>query len=157
LLVRAPGPEPAGAPGPKRIDALASLLDIAPTVAGLFGLPREACVRAGFRGRSLVAPDFAEGNERVLMTRSAGDPAAYAFRDRRMTLIAFPDGRAQLFDRQADPGEARDLATLETAALQQRLGTLAAHRETLERKPEPDDAQPSAKTQEALRALGYMR
>jgi arylsulfatase A-like enzyme len=157
LIVRGPGRERPGALGPKRIAALASLLDVAPTVAGLFGLPREACVRAGFRGRSLVAPDFGEGDERALLVRSAGDLPAFALRDHRMTLIVPSKGRAQLFDRQADSGETRDLAAVEVAALQQRLDTLAAHRKTLERKPEPDDAQPSARTQEALRALGYVR
>ena len=157
LIVRGPGPETPGAPGPKRIDALASLLDIAPTVAGLFGLPREACVRAGFRGRSLIAADFAEGDERLLMTRSAGDPAAYALRDRRTTLIVSPKGQAQVFDRQASPGETQDLAAAQPELLQQRLDALAAHRAALGQATELEEASPSPRTREALRALGYTR
>jgi len=157
LIVRRPGREALGAAGPKRVDALASLLDLAPTVAGLFGLPPEVATRAGFRSRSLIAPDFEEGGERTLMTRSAGDLPAFALRDHRMTLIVSSKGQAQLFDRQADPGETQDLAAAQPELLQRRLDALAAHRAALGRATETDEPRPSPRTQEALRALGYVR
>jgi len=157
LIVRRPGLEAFGAAGPKRVGALASLLDLAPTVAGLFGLPPEVATRAGFRGRSLVAPDFAEGAERALMTSSAGDRPAFALRDHRTTLIVSSKGRAQLFDRQADPGETRDLAAAQPELLQRRLDALTAQRAALGHATETDEPRPSPRTQESLRALGYMR
>lgn len=158
LIVRWPGERSlGGAPGPRRVGALASLLDVAPTIVDLFALPREAATRAGFAGRSLMAPDFAEGAGRALIARGAGDLPAFALRDDRTTLIVSPEGRAQLFDRQADPGESRDLAASEPDLLRRRLAVLAAHRDALGRKAEPDDVRPSGETREALRALGYVQ
>ncbi len=91
------------------------------------------------------------------MTRSAGDRPAFALRDHRMTLIVPSKGQAQLFDRQADPGETRDLAGAQPELLQRRLAALTAHRAALGHATETDEASPSPRTQEALRALGYMR
>ena len=84
----------------------ATQLDIAPTIAALAGIP----IPASWEGQSLLA-----GSPRLafLQTTSRRPVQAVIFRDSRATykyLFDTLDGREQLFELRADPGELHNLA-----------------------------------------------
>ncbi len=147
------GPEiPAG-----REERAVSLIDFAPTLAGLAGLE----VPAHWRGRSLLAP----GAERPLF-------AFQSHRVQQKSTLAVIDGRRKLigyetleavragklhgaFDLGADPGELADLQALESWPAE----LLRRHRAELETLLTPLVTQevlnPSGDELEEMRKLGY--
>jgi arylsulfatase A-like enzyme len=148
LVVRAP--ERFGFRPGERVTP-ASLLDLAPTLAELAGLPpdREA------RGESLV-PVLAgrERPDRVVVTQS---DRAWAARGVRHKVIAFEDGRREYYRLDEDPGEQRDLAAACDAACAALTERLTALREALGRGEKPSTGQPLTEAEiEELRSLGYL-
>lgn len=132
-----------------------SLLDVAPTILDLVGVPPEA----RFEGRSLVrpvsdAPAYAE-----LPSTPAGKPPEQnrAVVQGDGKLATTPAGQEQFYDLARDPGE-RDPEGLDTtarAALRQALDGLrarAGHDVGTAQRRELDEA-----TRERLRALGYVK
>ena len=109
LVVRFPdGKGPAG----RRLSPFVSLLDVAPTIADLFGVAGRAGSDRAFRGRSLL--------DVIAMLESiVGRPLErYKFIDDTRS------GEEQLYDLSTDPGEARDLTAadpLRTAYYRQAL------------------------------------
>ncbi len=96
LLIAAPGVEA------RRIERVASHLDVAPTVLELLGRP----VPASFRGGSLLEPA-----PRPALMFTDYSMALLALRDGRWKFIhEVESGRSALFDLAADPGERVDLA-----------------------------------------------
>ncbi len=166
LIVRLPGSEHAGA----RVDAPVSLLDVAPTLADLAGVPTPD---GAFEGTSLVPriEGRAVGGEPLVATirlnrkkyfrpwkESRGDHNLVV-RDGRWKAIwnVEPD-TIELYDLAADPGESRDLH----AAHPDVAGRLRARaRDYLERcsarrsKTGPPE-KISKEALERLRALGYV-
>lgn len=106
LLLLLPGvTDRAGAP--RRIAAPGSVIDIAPTLLELAGLP----VPQAYQGRSLLHPPAAEAVPRFLT-----DHAVYqvGLRQGRWKFIHEPEsGRSQLFDLLRDPEEQRDVAAMQ--------------------------------------------
>jgi len=87
---------------PARIDQLASLDDITPTVLDLLGL------ESGDRqGMSLL---FA-APARVVVSMTDWGPGQVALRDRQYLYVLSRTGRELLFDRVADPMEQTNLLT----------------------------------------------
>ncbi|HET8648232.1 MAG TPA: sulfatase, partial [Vicinamibacteria bacterium] len=108
LLLKLPGSRHGG----RRVAALASNIDIAPTVLAAAGLPGPA----GFRGSvlPLAAADGSEApSERryVFAEQLSPKEVLYAARDARFKAIhqLIPRTQALLFDVGADPGELRNL------------------------------------------------
>jgi len=143
LLVRVPGLPPA------RRTALASLLDVAPTVASLLDV-KDPSMR--FRGHDLLAASGGE-ERRLLCVASGGEPAV-AWRDELHTLVV-SGHKAELFDRAEDPGEIRDRAREEPGVIARMLQELETARVELAAVPVPDPASPAPEQKEMLRALGY--
>jgi hypothetical protein len=85
-----------------RVRRVASLVDLAPTVLDLLGVPAPA----GWQGRSLL-----EAQSALALFCTDYSLGLLGLRDGRWKLIHELDsGRSQLFDLEADPGEREDLA-----------------------------------------------
>ncbi|HRI52850.1 MAG TPA: sulfatase-like hydrolase/transferase, partial [Pseudomonadota bacterium] len=118
LLIVLPGlTDQPGFALPRRVAQPGSVLDIAPTLLHLTGLP----IPPKYQGRSLLRPAAADEVPRFLT-----DHAVYqvGLRQGRWKFIDEPEsGRAQLFDLQADPDELQDVA----AAQPQRVARYREH------------------------------
>jgi arylsulfatase A-like enzyme len=108
LVVRFPGGKgPAG----KRIAALVDLLDLAPTIADVFGVLGQGGSDKQFQGRSLLPVVEGAPGKPAILSRTVWDRPRYALRDDRFKYFYDTrSGEEQLFDLQADPGETRDVA-----------------------------------------------
>ena len=108
LVVRFPaGKGPTG----KRVAGLVDLLDVAPTIADLFGLLGQGGSDKQFQGRSLLPVVGGAPGKAAVLARTVWDRPRYALRDERFKLLYDTrTGEEQLFDVVADPGETRDLA-----------------------------------------------
>jgi arylsulfatase len=152
-------PPAAGLAG-RRVAALTSHLDIAPTVADLLGVRGRAGSDRAFRGRSLL--DVARGapGARGVVSRTVHARPTYALVTPRFKLIHdLPSGDEQLYDLAADPGERRDVAAahpLLRAALRQSLHHWLLGLRTIT-TAEAEPARPDPTETEVLRALGYVQ
>jgi arylsulfatase len=157
LVIRFPG-----GVGPRgtRVPALVDLLDVAPTVADVFGVRGKGGADREFRGRSLLPVAVGAGGKPLVLSRTVWDRPRYALRDGRWTYVyETATGREQLFDAKDDPGETKDLAAPEA------LRT-AYYRETLHEwtrsvfrgvRSGAEGASSMTKEQcENLKALGYL-
>jgi arylsulfatase A-like enzyme len=119
LMIRAPGLKP------RRIDEPRSMVDLAPTILEVFGVPPDP----SFQGQSLM-PELKGGDAAPRDVIS--DLARTGDNDRRRTLIRgnwkiIELGNAdgfQLFDLKADPEEKNDLARKEKAKLEEMRAAL---------------------------------
>jgi arylsulfatase A-like enzyme len=111
--------------GQRRAPQLASLIDVAPTVLDLLGLPgARAAARADAdaAGRTLLA-----GERRLVTFFTDQGIWQSALRDGRWKLIEERDSRrAQLFDLDSDPRERVDLAPSQPARVARYRACLAA-------------------------------
>lgn len=156
MILRAPGLVPSG----KRLPGPAELVDLAPTVLEILGLPPLPAAQ----GRSLV-PRLAgkdDGRGRLAFAESLMPRLEFGWSELRMTT----DGRfkyveaprPELYDLREDPREERNLAANEP----ERGGELAAAlarwvAETRDDAAESDAARPLDPDEEAkLRSLGYL-
>jgi arylsulfatase A-like enzyme len=152
---------PLGLPAGRVVDGPVSLVDLAPTLLDLAGIPMGA--GAPMQGRSLlpriqgqaasdeVAPVFLFRPDN---TEIPGEQ--YAIREGDWKLIVGPgEGARELFDLSSDPEERNDLSAAEpdkVAALDQKIRDwLETHRRG---DVVPDDV--SQGDLERLRALGYV-
>ena len=150
---------PAGT-GPRgvRNAELVDLLDLAPTIADVFGALDSGGAREAFSGISLL--DVAAGGpgKRAVLSRTVWNRPRYSWRDEKLKLIFDTQtGEQQLFDLERDPGENTDrselsplLAAYARQELFARLGELAGP---------PSRSTPSELTPEQcenLVSLGYI-
>jgi arylsulfatase A-like enzyme len=150
-----------GRPGGRVVREPVSLIDVAPTVLELLGLPAEAA----FEGRSLVP--LIEGGasepapvllELAANTDAASDLRIHALgmlRDDRKLLLE-PAGGAALFDLRRDPGErspADPAGSAQGGALREELETL---RSRLLRRGDAAVVPLGEELLRQLRALGYL-
>jgi arylsulfatase A-like enzyme len=164
LLLRWPARLPAG----RVIEGAVSLIDVAPTLLELAGVPIE--VGDAWQGRSLVpvieGREALDPSQPIFLFRQhyehgydSGTPVAgeqYGIRVGDWKLILGPEeGTRQLFDVARDPRERRDVAAEEperAAELERRIADWRAQHTREETAPEaisPEDL-------ERLRALGYV-
>jgi choline-sulfatase len=108
LLVRAPGL------APRRLDTPVSLVDLAPTLAGLLGRRLPGPRNGALDGRNLAGvlrtgrePPPADLYAETRYPETFGWSPLYALRRRELKYIAAP--RAELYDLDGDPHEARNL------------------------------------------------
>jgi len=108
LVIRFPaGKGPAGA----RVRSFVSLLDVAPTIADLFGVLGRGGSAREFQGRSLLGVVKGSPGRTAVLSRTVWDRPRYALRDERYKFIDDTrTGEEQLYDLEADPAEARNLA-----------------------------------------------
>ena len=148
-------------PGVKQglqIHCLTSLLDVAPTVLDLLGVP----VPEAMRGETL-AP-LIDGDEPVAMTASkaiyaespAYGPAAWSLIDDGWKLITRADNVELLFHLAEDPAESTDLSSTEPDRLASMRERMVAIRQTLIAAGTTTTMVVDESTEEQLRALGYL-
>ncbi len=102
--------------GPRgtRVRELVDLLDVAPTIADVFGVRAKGGAEREFQGRSLLPVALGAGGKPLVLSRTVWDRPRYALRDGRFTYIyETASGREQLFDAAEDPGETKDRAAAE--------------------------------------------
>jgi arylsulfatase A-like enzyme len=154
LIVRLPR----GVLGGLRVRGLVDLLDIAPTIADVFGVLGQGGSASSFRGRSLLPALVGAPGKAAVFSRSVGYRPKYALRDSRYRFIFNSRyGQERLYDLVKDPEETVDLVPSEAVlasyyrqALAAWLLTLApATGESGEKIPLPKDVMDN------LRALGY--
>jgi arylsulfatase A-like enzyme len=157
LIVRFPkGAGPAG----KRVAALTDLLDVAPTIADVFGVRGRGGSDREFQGRSLLPVAEGAPGKPAVLSRTVWDRPRYALRDERYKYLYYTQtGEEWLYDLESDPGETRDVGPhqpLRAAYYRQAL-----HAWTLElarRGPAASEqAELSREQCENLKALGYVQ
>ena len=111
LIVRLPkGAGPAGL----RVRGLVDLLDVAPTVADVFGARGGSGPTQGFEGRSLLPMIAGAPGKPALLARTVWDRPRYALRDEtHKYLYDTRTGAEELYDLGADAGERTNLASKE--------------------------------------------
>jgi len=141
--------------GPARAyEGLVALRDLPASLCELLGVPwSQAGAGGSFLGDVLAAR---EPEAPAIVSRSMQNSPGWSLRTQRWTLVQQADGRRELYDRGADPGERVDLAEREpelTRTLARQLVTLRerAHRIGRQRA----SGERSTAHQEELRAIGY--
>ncbi len=151
LIVAGPGIEA------RVIDEQVRLVDVAPTLCDLLGVPAPQAVQ----GRSLLP--LARGERLGLTAWSESYYPRYhygwsqleALRDGRFKFIAAP--RPELFDLRADPHETRDLAANDPQRVAAFTRTLDELRAKLRGRAAASGPRPvDRETEERLQALGYV-
>ncbi len=154
LIVRFPaGKGPAGV----RIGALVDLLDLAPTIADLFGVLGQGGSDKAFQGRSVLPVIAGAPGKPAVLGRTVWDRPRYTLRDERFKLyFDTRSGEQRLTDLERDPAEARDATPdqpLRAAYYRQAL-----YHWTLRLGQRPgggEEAQLTREQCENLKALGY--
>jgi arylsulfatase A-like enzyme len=109
LIVRLPGAREGA-----RVSELVDLLDLAPTVADVFGVLGQGGTDREFRGRSLLPVIAGAPGKPAVLSRTVWDRPIYGLRDQAFKFIYDTrTGAEELYDLAADPGEARSLAAAE--------------------------------------------
>lgn len=144
----------------RRVAALTSHLDIAPTVAHLLDVHGRGGSDRAFRGRSLLDVARGRSGARGIVSRTVHARPTYAVVTPRYKLIHdLPSGDEQLYDLGQDPAERQDVASehpLLCAALRQSLHRWLLDLRTIT-SAEAEPARPDPTETEVLRALGYAR
>jgi arylsulfatase A-like enzyme len=161
----------------QRVSAPAQLSDLYPTV--LRAALGESLPGSGYGVQDLLAPAGGDPAERVAIAqyrgpfpkvldriREIGDPEVIrravpqvAAVDGRYKYIASRDGRRELYDILADPGETRDLVALRPNQAKRLADYIATWRANVPRyQPAEAEEAPEMRpeTIRALRALGYL-
>jgi arylsulfatase A-like enzyme len=102
--------------GPRgvRVKGLVDLLDLAPTVADVFGVRDKGGADREFHGQSLLPVVMGARGKALVLSRTVWDRPRYALRDARWSyLYETATGVEHLFDTVADPAETKDRASLE--------------------------------------------
>jgi arylsulfatase A-like enzyme len=151
LVMRWPGHLPAG----KRVDALARITDVTPTILDLLGL----ATPAGRDGETLLPLVHGEQSTPhvALIENMLFSEERVGMRTADRKYVLWENGKEEVYDLSTDPGERVDLAGLG--------GTLSPLRQLYAQlnhaSPVPiavvSQAKPEAGAAEALRALGYLR
>jgi arylsulfatase A-like enzyme len=130
------------APGlaPRRVGSLVELVDVAPTLLELAGLPKPA----PFEGRSLLtlmrgredAPERPVFGAATATWNDSGEIKHYV-RDSRWKLVSEePGGQTTLYDLAADPEEVRDVSADHPDVAQRLSGVLTRHLQRLLARPD---------------------
>jgi arylsulfatase A-like enzyme len=156
LVLHLPGSGLAGL----RIRGIADLLDLAPTIADVFGVPGQTGSAGTFEGRTLLPMLLGGPGKSAVVSRTVPHAPRHALRDGRHKLIyGARAGEDELYDLQQDPEERRNLAASDP--LRAALYRQALHRRILELTRETaasaDGAKLTRKQLENLRALGYVQ
>lgn len=146
-----------------------SILDVAPTVLELAGLPEPArlhgqSLSATILGRSapqrwlLAQRRHYDESVRAKRHRFAGRSSLHAVRgDSRFKYLRSGDGEEELFDLHADPRETTNLATEQPAELLRMRERFEALRQERAGGEAPRERAIDPGTREALEALGYVQ
>jgi arylsulfatase A-like enzyme len=138
------------------VDDLVSDVDMLPTVMAALGrslpprLPGRNLAERGDPTRAVFAEDY-YGNTRT----TAGGVPSQAMMAGPLKLIRYDDGRTEVFDVAADPGETRNIYRAGDPA--QAAMAQALERWRLSGAARPPEGEPNRTAIERLRSLGYLR
>lgn len=157
LIVRFPaGVGPRG----ERVEALVDLVDIAPTVADVFGVRGKGGADREFQGRSLLPVITGAPGRPFVVSRTVWERPRYGLRDGRWTFVYdTANGNEELFDTATDPDETRDVAARHPVRAAYLRETLLQWVGSVFRPGADANAGPESMTRdecEALKALGYL-
>ncbi len=157
LVVRFPsGTGPKG----ERVAELVDLLDLAPTIADVFGVLGKGGSDKAFQGRSLLPVALGAPGKPMALSRTVWDRPRYGLRDRRYALtVDTRTGEGRLFDTVADPDEAHDLSgklLLRTAYYRQTLDHWTRNLARPVRSGAEEAAVMTKEQCESLKGLGYL-
>jgi arylsulfatase A-like enzyme len=142
----------------RRVASLVDLLDLAPTIADVFGVLGRGGSREAFRGRSLLAVALGAPGKPASVSRSIMKRPSYALTDGRFKFVYdVRRGAQELYDLERDPREQDDLSErdpLRAAAFREALYRFmldtAGGAATAPARPlSPEEV-------EQLKALGYV-
>jgi arylsulfatase A-like enzyme len=156
-----------GRPAERRAE-LIGLIDVAPTLVALAGLeaPAEGSLQgaARFKGANLFGPAlereflFAETAHAL---RWIGAPEMIvqraAFSEKWKGILSLEDRKLSLFDRIADPGEARDIALEEAGTTREMMDRIAAWVRACRERAPYNISLFDASAMEKLRQMGYVK
>jgi arylsulfatase len=146
-------------PASLRVPGLVDLLDVAPTVADVFGIHRSEGALRSFEGRSLLPLLAGAPAKPAVLSRTMQEHPTFALVHGQWKLIlSMKSGASQLFDLAADPAEQTDLSDrfpVRAEAMRQGAARWLRdmHREPAARTEE----RMSLEDLKLLRALGYVR
>ena len=149
--------QPARLPAGYRVPCQVSTVAVAATLLDAAGLDPQDAARDGASLLPLATGQEACAEGEVFATTVAGrlmenPPLDHAVRGRGLKLIGHGDGRAELYDLAADPGETEDATTARPTDANALRTILDAH--VAGRAIQAPSLDPA--TQDALRALGYI-
>jgi arylsulfatase A-like enzyme len=151
LIVRRPGTY-----WPRRHPAMVSLVDLAPTIMGLFGFGEEGG-SASFQGRDIFTERARDAPPRLLFARSATQPPSLALRDEDFSLVYRPSPeKLELFDRRRDLGELHDVSGAHPDLVSRYRAELLAREKRLSGVAAPSASRETPELRERLKALGYV-
>jgi arylsulfatase A-like enzyme len=159
LIVRFPAGKGMAAPG-TRIGAFADLLDVAPTIADVFGVLGRGGSDRRFQGRSLLETLAGAPGGTATLSRTIWDRPRYARRDATHAfLYDTRTGEEQLYDVVNDPGQTRNLVSSDPLRAAWARESLHEWIASVARGEATGPAVPTRLTREQcenLKALGYI-
>jgi len=155
LVVRFPG-------GPRgvRVSSFVDLVDLAPTIADVFGLPAQDARTPGFASHTLLPLVFGAPGKEAVFSRTVGEKPQYALRDARFRFVFNTRyGQEELYDLARDPAEQVNVARPRPIVAAYYRQALAQWIRGLDRGAERKTATPELPPDvaENLKALGYLR
>jgi arylsulfatase A-like enzyme len=157
LVVRFPG---GSGPRGVRVKGLVDLLDLAPTVADIFGVRDKGGADREFQGQSLLPLMTGAMGKPLVLSRTIWDRPRYALRDAHRTyMYETATGIERLFDPALDPGETKDLSRTERLRTAYYRQTLLEWTRGLARTARSRGGASGAMTRgqcENLKSLGYL-
>ena len=157
LIVRFPG---GVGPRAARVRELVDLLDLAPTIADVFGVRDKGGADREFQGRSLLPVALGARGKPLVLSRTVWDRPRYALRDARWTYTyETATGLEHLYDTAIDPGETKDLAGRERLRADYYQETLHEWTRSMFRSATLEAEAVGAMTREQcenLKSLGYL-
>jgi len=160
LIVRVPGGK--GPAAGTRVSAMADLLDVAPTIADLFGVLGRGGSDRAFQGRSLLGllGGAAEPSPRAVLSRTVWDRPRYSRRDERYKFIYDTrTGEEELYDLAGDPGERANLVSSDPLRAAWSRESLHHWIASVARATSAGTVEPAALTREQcenLKSMGYL-
>lgn len=158
LIVRFPAGK--GPPAGTRVKGLADLLDLAPTIADLFGVLGRGGSDRQFQGRSLLLALGGGAGETAILSRTVWDRPRYARRDESYKFIYDTrTGDEELYDVGQDPAETKNLVAADPLRAAWSREALHHWIATVARGVQAGDqpAAPITREQcENLKAMGYL-
>jgi arylsulfatase A-like enzyme len=143
-----------------RVDGLADLLDLGPTLLDVFGV-RWPEALPGLQGRSLLPMIGGAPGKPAVFSRSMAERPVFGVREGRFKFVhSLRDGASELYDIEADPAEKSDLSDSQPLRVEFYRQALYRWLDRLERGhtlPQPSPTPVSEEDRAALRALGYVQ
>jgi hypothetical protein len=139
------------------VTKLTDLLDVAPTIADVFGVLGKGGTGRAFEGRSLLAVLEGAPGKSALLAQSMSPRPAYALQDGAFKLVQdMRTGNTALFDLTRDPAARSDISAQDRVRTAFYRQSLARWLRELASGDSADSAQLSPEELETLRALGYV-